>query len=352
MVEKPLSYLIDSLLPEYIKEDYPIYVSFIKRYLEMTEEETGPFKVLNEITKYIDVSIAPEESLPDFIYQYLNSFPEEFLEEVNVREFITNSKNYYSTKGNEAAIRFVFNLIGGTIDFYYPSKEIFEINSSTLSGSHKLHDNYYYAYYVYEIISDLNSDEYEDIIREMSHPIGEKLVFKQIIFIDVDGQIFDANINYSNYDIYSEISVDFSDLEFENNFKLNIENILDFKLNNLSDIIEDYFFAAEGKNIVDYKDLSVHDIMFEEAEPTDTKYTIKNSDDDIDFLDTASVYTIESTTTDLSVFEDGETITIANSTSNDGDFTISGAPTSTKITVTESLTQNLSPPTATTISNE
>ena len=55
MEEKPLSYLIDSLLPEYIKKDYPIYIEFITKYLEMLETESGPFKVLNEINKYIDM---------------------------------------------------------------------------------------------------------------------------------------------------------------------------------------------------------------------------------------------------------------------------------------------------------
>ena len=60
------------------------------------ETDTGPFKVLNEITKFIDVDITPEDNLTDFVYQYLNSFPVEFLENVNIREFVTNSKNFYS----------------------------------------------------------------------------------------------------------------------------------------------------------------------------------------------------------------------------------------------------------------
>ncbi len=271
MEEKPLEYLVDSLIPDYIKEEYPTYVSFITEYLKILEEDTGPFKVLNEITKFIDVDITPEDTLQYFVSQYLNSFPTEFLEEINIREFITNSKNFYSQKGNEAAVRFIFNLTGGSLDFYYPSEYIFETNNSTLSGSDRIHDNHFYAYYVYEIITDLSFDVYEDILRKMSHPIGEKVFFKKLVYSNTDGIIFDADVipSLSEIDIGIDIPVDFEDMSDLIYYHIKDSKILDAKVSNLSDFIEDYFFTATGQNIIYYKDLSVYNILFEGAAPTE-----------------------------------------------------------------------------------
>jgi hypothetical protein len=179
LTERPYSYLVDSLLPEYIKADFPIYVEFIKKYFGALEETSGPVEVLYSITKHIDISRCDDEDLAHFIYQYLNSFPGELLEEVNIRLFIANSKTLYSTKGSIDSYKFIFNLLGGSLEIYYPSDDIFHLNISNLSGTHAIHDNTYYAYYVYEITTDLDEDKYSDIVDNLIHSVGTKRFHKR-----------------------------------------------------------------------------------------------------------------------------------------------------------------------------
>jgi len=328
MEEKPLAYLIDSLIPEYIKDEYPTYVSFIEKYLQGMETESGPHTVLNEITKFIDVDITPEDTLADFVYQYINSFPIEFLEDINVREFITNAKNFYSQKGNEAAIRFIFNLIEGSISFYYPSLEIFEISNalSTLSGSHKLHDNQFYAYYVYEIVSDLNYIEYEEVVRTMSHPLGERVLFKKIFYQDLEMPMDIGQ--YTDTFIEQELFLDLGLTDIGERIIVR-EGLINFRENVLSDIIGDYFFSVTGNTISFYKDLTVKKIMTEEPDPIDITYAVKNSDISFDNATSTINNTNPTTDTDFSVFDVGDVLTISGTTgtTNDGDWTVSALGT-------------------------
>jgi hypothetical protein len=183
---KPYSSLVDTLIPDYIKEDYPNYVLFIKRYFLALETETGPMAVVNDLTKFIDVSRVPDEQLSHLINQYLNSFPMEEFNDINVRTFIQNSKDFYSKKGTENALQFIFKLLNGSLELYYPADDIFHLNYSCPSGLgtvedveqlHYIHDNEYYAYYVYEIRSDQDIDKYQEIVEKQIHPVGTKVVY-------------------------------------------------------------------------------------------------------------------------------------------------------------------------------
>lgn len=337
METKKLEYLVNSLLPEYIINDYPKYVSFIKEYLKAIEEESGPFEVLNNITKFIDVDVVPEDSITNFVYQYLNSFPVEWLNDIDIREFISNSKSFYAQKGNEAAVRFIFNLIGGELSFYYPSNDLFLANISTLSGDHVIHDNKYYAYYVYEIVTDLDYLVYEDIIREMTHPVGEKVVFRKVVQLTgIADYVFDAQVTHQSQLIEQVIQWYSSVATIEQRYNIIEEHLLNMKKNALPDIIEEYFFSNTGYNIIEYKDLSVYQILNEDPYPTDIGYEIKSTD----VIFAASGSTISSVTADLSVFSEDDIIEITGSVSNNSQFTIVGTPTTDTITVIEAVTDD------------
>ena len=182
LTEKPYSLLVDNLLPDYIKEEYPTYVSFIKKYFQTMEEDSGPVSVVNSLTKYVDISRVPEENLTSLIAQYLNSFPLDDFESLNIRTFISNSKDFYSKKGTESSLHFLFKLISGSLELYYPADDIFHISLSNLSGTHAIHDNEYYAYYVYEIQSDQDIDKYQQLVENLVHPIGTKAFYVKVDF--------------------------------------------------------------------------------------------------------------------------------------------------------------------------
>ncbi len=194
-LNKPYKHLIYSLIPETIRTNYPKYVQFVQEYLALCEEESGPFEVILSLPKLIDITVVDEDLLFHYLNQYISSFPNKLIETLNIRDFIKNAKTFYSNKGNEQSFRFIFNLLKGTVRFFYPYKYIFTISNdqSMLSGSlennevkeqhHRIHDNDYWAYYTYEISSDLDLVKYDEILRRTVHPAGFKLFSKKIIEI-------------------------------------------------------------------------------------------------------------------------------------------------------------------------
>jgi len=181
MKERPYSYLVDAIIPQYIKDEYPNYIAFIKKYLEAIESESGPVGVLYSLPEYIDINSVNDDSLIYYIKQYISSFPATLLNDLNVKEFIKNAKVFYSNKGNEESLKFIFNLLNKKIKIKYPAESIFILNQSELDNSKYLHDNFYYAYYTYEVETDLDIGIYEDLVKNTMHPIGVKVFANKII---------------------------------------------------------------------------------------------------------------------------------------------------------------------------
>jgi hypothetical protein len=214
--------LIETLINPYIKENYPNYVDFLKQYFYYNETEHGPLYVLDNIPKYIDISLVPESMFEEVVYQYANSFPNDVLNKIDVRTFIKNSKVFYTTKGTLDSFRFIFNLLGGKLNFYFPQDNIFTISeTSVLSGENKIHDNKYYAFYTYEIETDLDQSVYRDLILNTVHPSGFRFFSKKVNFLTTNGDEIVAigniktdNANFMHKNIFMHTYMTFMSNEF------------------------------------------------------------------------------------------------------------------------------------------
>jgi len=193
--KKYLSILTDRLLPEFLREEYSNFLSFIRIYLEYLEENGNIGQVLLDFLHYIDVdkinladpySNGDDDVLQLHIAQYLSSFPTYRVTDIDIKKLIKNAKDFYSAKGTERSYEFIFRLMGhfGKFSFYYPQEYIMTLNSSDqkLSSNSYLHDNYYRAYFTYEIQSSLYGYvELKDIIKNLLHPLGCKAFFLRYV---------------------------------------------------------------------------------------------------------------------------------------------------------------------------
>jgi len=188
--------LIQYLIPEWVRNKYPNYVNFVKYIFQSLEQqEDGVLAVLNNFYKFIDVSQIDDRTLEQYLYQYVNSFPVDLASKINLSTFIKNAKTFYASKGVPIAYRFLFNVLQGTLELHYMYEDIFRLSesNSTLSGTpntnpdpiiHKIHDNYLYAYYTYQITTDLDFAYYYDIVKSTIHPAGMKLFWKRLIWLN------------------------------------------------------------------------------------------------------------------------------------------------------------------------
>lgn len=189
--KKYLSVFIDRLLPEYIRDEYTKYTTFIKSYLEYLEQDRKAITLIFDFLRFIDIDKLEEDPydsdvLEQYILQYINSFPLYRITDVDVKRLIKNAKDFYSSKGTEKSYDFIFRLMNhmGAFEFYYPGNDIFVLSNTHCKTDDicKIHDNYYRAYYTYEIQSTLYGYvELKDIIEQLLHPAGCKCFFLRIV---------------------------------------------------------------------------------------------------------------------------------------------------------------------------
>jgi hypothetical protein len=243
--QKFLSVFMDRFLPDFLRTEYVKYEKFIRYYLEYCEQNGKVVQLIYDFLHYIDIDAIDESDpynsdgdvLQQYCMQYISSFPLYRITQVDVKRLIKNAKDFYSSKGTEKSYDFIFRLMNhmGAFSFYYPGNDIFIISNAHCKTDDvcKIHDNYYRAYYTYEIQSTLYGYvELKDIIEMLLHPAGCKCFFLRIVemigslipslqlqspySLAFAYEIFSV-YQWSNFDTYNLIyeanSITFEDLE-------------------------------------------------------------------------------------------------------------------------------------------
>jgi len=115
------SYLIREQFPEHIRDEYPTFVTFLKKYYEFMDQDA---KQSDEIVNYSnDIDYAQEAFLDKWRGALVNDFPKSV--KVDKRFFYKRAKDFYEAKGNRQSIETFFRLLyGENVEVQYPSKYI------------------------------------------------------------------------------------------------------------------------------------------------------------------------------------------------------------------------------------
>lgn len=192
--DKKISALMDRFFPEYLRRDYSKFIDFIRYFLEYLESRGQIHDLISDFLHYIDVDklldgdpyyAGDADVLQLHIKQYLSSFPLYRIDDIEIRKLIKNAKDFYNCKGTERSYEFIFRLMNhfGDFSFYYPSHDILTVSDyygGRLDSDKMIHDNYYRAFWTYEIRSNLYGyAELKSIIENILHPTGCKVFFRR-----------------------------------------------------------------------------------------------------------------------------------------------------------------------------
>lgn len=142
MNKNDIKNLVNSQLPQHVKEYSPLFVDFMISYYEWLSGNDGPFlRSSNELLpKIVDVDDTLNEFIVSFKEKFLNNFPIELLinpengNKLNYRNVIKNIKRFYSSKGTEKSYRFLFRILfNSEIDFYYPKQDMLKLSDGKWS---------------------------------------------------------------------------------------------------------------------------------------------------------------------------------------------------------------------------
>lgn len=138
LVNKSIKTQIQSQLPWFIKQEYPLFVKFLEYYYEWLEtldfeHQYGLQAIIDNFKNFKDIDKTLDELLPFFHSVYIRLFPEKC--ESNTRIFIKKIFELYKSKGTIQSIEFLVYIILGKKGLVYLPKRSLAKSSNAPYGS-------------------------------------------------------------------------------------------------------------------------------------------------------------------------------------------------------------------------
>ena len=147
MADQKTSLLINRQVPEFIRDEYPLFITFLEAYYEFLENKQGT--KLNDLTqrakdlRYIsDV----DESIADFENNFFNTYATLLPKDVQVDKafLIKNVLPLYLAKGNEKSFKLLFRMLfNDEVDIILPKNAVLRLSDGkwTVDNILKVEDN-------------------------------------------------------------------------------------------------------------------------------------------------------------------------------------------------------------------
>ena len=108
------SILVNRQVPEFIRDEYPLFITFLEAYYEFLEQkQTGEENDLTQQAKNLRYVSDVDQSIDEFQTSFFNTYASLLPNDVQVdKEFlIKNVLPLYLSKGSEAAFKLLFRLL-------------------------------------------------------------------------------------------------------------------------------------------------------------------------------------------------------------------------------------------------
>lgn len=120
-----LSTLVEHQLPQFIRDDHPIFVEFLQRYYEFLEQPGNPIYEFKKFEDNYDVDSTRESLLKYFKNKILPSFPE--TTELSTERILKSAKDFYTKKGTPDSFKFLFRVLyNKDLEVFFPKLQIFK----------------------------------------------------------------------------------------------------------------------------------------------------------------------------------------------------------------------------------
>jgi hypothetical protein len=121
--KQSLSHLIANQLPDFVRVEYPVFITFLEKYYEFLDEENQVNNFLLNYEKNFDINRTLDTFLPKFKNQYAQNFP--LTAQIDDRRLIKFIKQFYEAKGSEKAIELLFRILyNERTEVFYPSEQM------------------------------------------------------------------------------------------------------------------------------------------------------------------------------------------------------------------------------------
>jgi hypothetical protein len=121
------NYLISSVVskqvPDFIRSEYPLFVTFLEKYYEWLETPGNVIFESESLKTNYDVDLASDIYIEQIKKEFLPYFPQSL--EIDKRTFLKFVSRFYATKGTPDSVKFLFRaLFNEEIQIFYPKDDI------------------------------------------------------------------------------------------------------------------------------------------------------------------------------------------------------------------------------------
>lgn len=117
------SKLVERQLPEFVRSEHPVFVTFLKKYYEWLETNNQVTYEINALKNSIDLDKADNDYLNLLKRDLMPYFPENIL--ADKRLFLKLITTFYKSNGTPDSVKFLFRaLYNENIEIYYPKEDI------------------------------------------------------------------------------------------------------------------------------------------------------------------------------------------------------------------------------------
>ena len=192
-----LQYSLETVLPEYILQEKPELVEFLKAYFEWLSEEGNPGNIINHLSEYRDLDRAADEFLEYIQKEIAASIPENIRSDR--RKLYKNVVDIYLSKGSTPSYQALFNLaFNDEIELFFPRVDVLKPSDGKwdatnnrwtnddgkLSVKKFIQDSRYYQSFSYVVRTGQTIDFWRDSVKKLLHPAGFAFFGQVTIFSD------------------------------------------------------------------------------------------------------------------------------------------------------------------------
>lgn len=268
MTDKLTSLLVNHQVPEFVREEYPLFINFLEAYYEYLEQKQGT--QLNDLTakskdlRYIsDV----DESIDDFEANFFNTYASLVPRDVAVDKssLIKNVLPLYLSTGSEASFKLLYRfMFGQELQVIYPKNNVLRASDGKweIENTLKVSSNFY-SYYTgngttkeFKILQSLDSSQLSVYVNDVLQTTGfyvrkesKKVIFNTAPITGSDIRILHKTLDktiFANRKITGELSSATALVEKVSNKIVNAETVVELYINDKT-LIDTFI---NGENIL------------------------------------------------------------------------------------------------------
>jgi len=216
MSDNKVSLLINRQVPEFVRDEYPLFITFLEAYYEYLETKQGTqindlISASKDLRNLSDV----DDSIEDFEQQFFNSFATYLPKDVTVDKafLIKNVLPIYLSKGSEGSFKLLFRMLfSEELELIYPKNNVLRASDGkwTVDNILRIDTDVRSVYTAtgntsFSLAQQVNTDEIEvyvsGVLKTITTDYYIRKESKKLVFNTAPAANSEVKVIYTNFDI-------------------------------------------------------------------------------------------------------------------------------------------------------